>query len=238
MANVTLSYLRCFWFSESTLAQTIHGYLSRVFVWCPFTMCLSFNIYPVRRLYATLLRFPHLILVYRGLLCGVDVCWSSLDTHWSFMWLSVLLFQSEPCPSWTCHTPSGEVPPRFCVLFGYFFLRRLSSLSDTVPYFEFNAFFRHLKKKRQFLHPFLCACTCVRVLCVVFCLLSMLLLGFIVQFMHTLHSLFRANYINYNYNTLRYNSADFAIAYNETHSIAFILRSIRKYRIAPNFRGA
>ena len=31
----------------------------------------------------------------------------------------------------------------------------------------------------------------VCVLCVVFCLLSALLLGSIVQFMHTLHSLFR-----------------------------------------------
>ena len=131
-------------------------------------LCVSFNIYPVRRLYPTLLRFPHLILVYRGLLCGVDVCWSSLDTHWSFMWLSVLLFQSEPCPSWTCHTPSGEVPPRFCVLFGYFFLRRLSSLSDTVPYFEFNAFLRHLKKKTIFASfsvcMYICSCSVCRVL--------------------------------------------------------------------------
>ena len=49
--------------------------------------------------------------------------------------------------------------------------------------------------KRQFLHHFLCACTYFRhrsqcVSCFVF-FLSVLLLGSIVQFMHTLHSLFR-----------------------------------------------
>ena len=76
---------------------------------------------------------------------GVDVCWSSFDTHWPFMWLSGLVFQFESCPGLVTHL-LVKMPPHFCVQFGYFFLRRLSSLSDTVPYFEFNAFFRHLKK--------------------------------------------------------------------------------------------
>ena len=112
------------WFSEDLSSS----YLCRVFVWCPSTMCLSFDTYPVRRLYAALLRFLHLSLVYRGLLSGVDVCWSSLDTHWPFMWLSVLLFQSESCPGLVTHL-LVKMLPRSCVQFGYFFLRRLSSLS-------------------------------------------------------------------------------------------------------------
>ena len=37
MANVSLPYLRCFWFSESTSAQVIHDYLCRALVWCPST---------------------------------------------------------------------------------------------------------------------------------------------------------------------------------------------------------
>ena len=165
MVNVSLLYLRCFWFSES---KAIHGYLCRVLIWCPSTMCLSFDTYLIRWLYAALLRFPHLSLVYHGLLCGVDVCWSSLDTHWPFMWLSVFLLQSESCPGLVTHL-LVKMPPHFCVQFGCFFLRRLSSLSDTVPYFEFNAFFRHLKSKETIFAPFfvcmyMCSCCVCRVL--------------------------------------------------------------------------
>ena len=65
----------------------------------------------VKRHYAALLRFIHLSLVYRGLLCGVDVCWSSLDTYWPLMWLSVLLFQSESCPGLVTHL-LVKMPPR------------------------------------------------------------------------------------------------------------------------------
>ena len=76
-----------------------------------FSVCLSFDIYPVWRLYAVLLRFPHLSLVYRGLLCGVDVCWSSFDTYRPLMWLSALLFQSESCPGLVTHL-LVKMPPR------------------------------------------------------------------------------------------------------------------------------
>ena len=80
------------------------------------TPCLNgteiYSIYPVRRLYAALLRFP---LVYRGLLCGVDVCWSSLDTHWPFTWLlvscsspnlSLLALDLSRTFWWICHLVS------------------------------------------------------------------------------------------------------------------------------------
>ena len=56
------------------------------------------------------MKIIHLSLVYRGLLCGVDVCWSSLDTYRPLMWLSVLLFQSEPCPGLV--TLLVKMPPR------------------------------------------------------------------------------------------------------------------------------
>ena len=99
----------------------------------------------------------------------------------ALMWLSVLLFQSESFPGLATRLLL-KMPPRFCVQY---------------------AFFRHLKK-RQFLHLF-----CVHVaiyfcvLCVVFCLLSALLLGSIVQFMHTLHSLFRGQ-LQLQFNTIQF----------------------------------
>ena len=85
-------------------------------------MCLSFDIYPVQRLYAALLRFPHLSLVYRGLLRGVDVCWSSLDSGHQ---LALHVAVSPPVPvrilPWTCHTPSGEDATSFlCALWPLF----------------------------------------------------------------------------------------------------------------------
>ena len=73
------------------------------------TQHLSFDTYPVRRLYTQHCRFPHLSLVYRSLLCCVDVCWSSVDTHWPFMWLSVLLFQSESCSGLVTQTRCHEI---------------------------------------------------------------------------------------------------------------------------------
>ena len=83
---------------------------------------------------------------------------------------------------WTCHT---------------------SSVEDATSFLCAVCLFQAFKVKRRFLHPILCACSDVCVLCVVFCLLSVLLLGSIVQFMHTLHSLFRGqlHQLHYNYIT-------------------------------------
>ena len=87
-------------------------------------MCLLFDTYPVRRLYAAPLRFPHLSLVYRGLLSGVDVCWSSLDTHA----LALRVAVSPPVPvrilPWSCHTLSGEDATSFLCAVWLFFPKK------------------------------------------------------------------------------------------------------------------
>ena len=98
--------------------------------------------------------------MYRGLLSGVDVCWSSLDTHA----LALRVAVSPPVPvrilPWSCHTPSGEDATSFLCAVWLLFPTKTEFF---VWYFEFNAFFRHLKKSRDKFctGPFLCACTYV-----------------------------------------------------------------------------
>ena len=67
----------------------------------------------------------------------------------ALMWLSVLLFQSESCPGLATHLLL-KMPPRLCAV----------------------CLFQAFKEvKRQFLHPFLCACSDI-CLCSVCCVLS------------------------------------------------------------------
>ena len=61
--------------------------------------------------------------VFRGLSCGVDVCWSSLDTHWPFvcLWLSVLLLLPESCPGLVMHFGEDPAGISVCVQFAYLY---------------------------------------------------------------------------------------------------------------------
>ena len=120
-------------------------------------------------------------------LCStVEVSPSKPGVSWSAEWCRCVLVQfghslalhvavSPPVPvrilPWSCHTLSGEDATSFLCAVWLFFPKKTEFF---VWYFEFNAFFRHLKKSRDKFctDPFLCACTYVRVLCVVFCLLS------------------------------------------------------------------
>ena len=130
-------------------------------------MCFSFDTYPVRRLYAALSRFPHLSLMYRGLLCGVDVCWSCLDVHWPALHVAVGPLVPVRILPWTCHTPSGEDATSFLCAVWLFIPTKTEIFLCLILFVEFNAFFWPFKDvKRQFFHPFLCACTYAPVLCV------------------------------------------------------------------------
>ena len=164
-------------------------------------MCFSFDIYPVQRLYAALSRFPHLSLMYRGLLCGVDECWSSLDIHWPALHVAVSPLVLVRILPWTCHTPySGEDATSFPCAVWLLIPMKTEIFLCLILFLEFNAVFRHLKMERDNF----CTLFCVHVHMLMFllfyvsCVLSSFHLCYylapIVQFMHTLHSVFRGQY--------------------------------------------
>ena len=137
----------------------------RILVWCPSTMCLSFDICPVRRLYTALLRFPHLNLVCRGLLC--DQCRCVLVQFGHLLALHVAV--SPPVPvrilPWSCHTPSSEDATSFLCALWLLFPTKTEFFVWYCSLFWVQCLFQAFKEvKRQFLHLF-----CVRIHMFVFC---------------------------------------------------------------------
>ena len=113
------------------------------------SVCLLFDTYPVWRLYTALLRFsPSNPGVSWSALCGVDVCWSSLDTHWPLMWL----WSSCSSPNlaldlshtfwWRCN-PVSECS---MATFSY---EDWVPLSDTVPYFWVQCLFQAFNEVKR-----------------------------------------------------------------------------------------
>ena len=72
------------------------------------SVCLSFDTYPVWRLYAALLRFLHLSLVYHGLHAVWCRCVLVQFGHSLAPQVAVSPPVSVRILPWTCHTPSGE----------------------------------------------------------------------------------------------------------------------------------
>ena len=85
-----------------------------------WVQCLFQAFKEIKRHYAALLRFIHLSLVYRGLLCMWCRCVLVQFGHLLALYVAV----SPPVPvrilPWTYHTPSGEDATSFCVQYGYF----------------------------------------------------------------------------------------------------------------------